>query len=80
MCDGGGCPACDDRGYGLMRSCPTAAVPRGVWSMFAAADDAAKGLLPVGGGTLDQTAQFVECRRLCESIDGAYRRKLEAGD
>jgi len=44
-------------------ACPLSHITSDIWHAIDAADDADRGLLPVAGGTLAQTAVFVQAWR-----------------
>jgi len=54
---------CQGRGWEKFVGCPCEAVTPDVWRAIEFADFAKKGHWPLAGGTLDQTAIFLEAAR-----------------
>lgn len=75
-CGGKGCPECDDAGQFALEQCPFTAVPRHVFRAIDLADLYAKGLPPVAGGSLDQSAWFVELANFSFAEAARLRREL----
>ena len=59
-CGGGGCESCRQWGYTLITCCPQKFIDRDVREFIQLAELCAKGLPPVLGGSLDQTAAFLD--------------------
>ncbi len=61
-CNGEGesCPACGGRGRVMLTQCPLDYVTPDVWELFDFANFADKGVMPVSGGSLDQTQIFLD--------------------
>jgi hypothetical protein len=78
VCNGlGNCPACDNRGVRTFRSCPKAEIPAVVWMCVEAYWYGKRGLWPINGGWLDQSASFLEAFRILHSEHES--RRLERG-
>ena len=58
-CAGKGCGECEDRGHLVIDGCPKKIVDAATWELLRHSRFAEKGLLPVEGGTLDQTQWFI---------------------
>lgn len=52
----------------------------GTYEVLAAADFARRGVLPVAGGTLDQTSQATEAIRLVWKLESPHRAKANLPD
>lgn len=61
----------------MLDSCPRRAVPEDIWPLFGFADLFAKGLPPVMGGSLDQTAAFTQCCRFIWHEETYWKNKLD---
>lgn len=54
-------------GWTKLDGCPVDTIPADVWDALRAADLADSGLMPVGGGWLDQSAQGLDAIRMVQS-------------
>jgi len=75
-CDGKGCPECDTQGTWELKSCPTQFVDRQTCQLMRHARFAEQGILPVAGGTLDQTRSFVEALDFAQSERNYWQTQL----
>ena len=75
-CNGSGCPICDDIGTLDLIGCPLEIIDPGTWELIDYADLYRKGLPPVAGGALDQTAFFLAAARWIFSEQNYWKRKI----
>jgi hypothetical protein len=75
-CEGGGCDACGGRGRFRITDCPRKMVGANIWDTIQAAYFAEKGVLPVAGGTLDQTQSFMDALALTWRDQSYWKKKL----
>jgi hypothetical protein len=74
------CRECGGLGYTLITSCPQRLVDASTWQVLRCTRLADKGLLPVRGGVMDQSAQFLEAMDLVTAEQNAWKRKLKIYD
>jgi hypothetical protein len=60
----GKCLACGGSGRAVLTTCPLRVIPADVWECLDLAELFEKGLAPLAGGTLDQTASFTDAARI----------------
>lgn len=72
MCGGAGCGECKGGRFEI-GECPKRYVDSDTWALIQAAELYEKGLAPVHGGTLDQTAWFLQA---AECVWGERERWL----
>lgn len=76
-CGEKGCEECDEKGRLTVTSCPLRAVPLHLFRSLDLAQIYRRGLPPIAGGALDQSAWFVD---LCQfAWSEAARIRAEAG-
>lgn len=69
------CDACDGSGVFEVICCPLEWIEERIWQMIELAELYEKGLPPVAGGALDQTAYFVRFAK--QVMDESAQYKLE---
>jgi hypothetical protein len=74
-CGGQGCGTCDGGQIRIM-DCPLTLITEDVWEMMELASLYEKGLPPVAGGALDQTASFVGAARLIQTETQRHKTRL----
>lgn len=78
-CGGSGCESCGDRGSFELAECPVAFAGSETWELIGLVDLYRRGLPPVAGGSLDQTAWFnAAARRVWGEHQRLERDNLEA--
>jgi len=60
MCNELGCPACDQLGYYLIPGCPKETIDQELLNCVSVIDFAKRGVMPVIGGSLDQSNWFLD--------------------
>jgi hypothetical protein len=71
------CEACEGRGYILITQCPHQVLGNcGAWDVIRAAGFAEKGLMPSGGGWLDQTQFFIDALEQVWAEQAQWKRHL----
>ena len=73
QCNGHGCDQCDE-GYVRLDGCPNTFCAS-VVPVIDVIDMIAKGLLPVAGGTLDQSASLIQAARWFESEEARVKNE-----
>jgi len=76
VCDDAGCQACGQRGEELFNTCPLDMVTADVWEAIDLAILMEKGLTPLAGGVLDQTANFLVAARTIYSEKARCEQQL----
>jgi hypothetical protein len=79
-CSGEGCDGCEGRGHTLITDCPQKRFDRSVFTAMRCTRLAKKGILPVGGGLLDQSSQFCDAFDHICADEGAWKAKLKIHD
>lgn len=59
-CDETGCEACDHQGYFYLRQCPKQQIDSELYGMTRLASFLEKGIPPIAGGSLEQSAWFMD--------------------
>jgi hypothetical protein len=75
-CNGSGCAACSGRGRFAIDDCPHKLIDRTTGEALRAARFAEKGVLPVAGGTLDQTQSCLDALDIIWSDQAYWKGKL----
>lgn len=70
------CPDCHGTGRNVITQCPWKIIKASVLDVPMAADLAAKGSWPVGGGWLDQTASCLAAVRYWWSLEAGHKAEL----
>lgn len=76
-CEGGGCPVCRGSGWIEVTACPLTVLPPEVWEVLDLAETFRRGLPPVAGGVLDQSAWFVAAARFVWAEQDRWRAALK---
>lgn len=79
-CEGYGCDECGKSGEVMLYRCPTSHNTAEIALAFEALAWSEKGVLPVPGGLLDQSAAFVSFARLVWSERGKIERARRASE
>ena len=70
------CPGCKGTGRFEIDSCPKRIVTANTWAVIEAAELYEKGLPPVAGGQLDQTASFLSAARFVWSEQSRWKAEM----
>lgn len=77
-----GCPACGESGCEQctqgrieIAACPLTVITEDIWEMIWLADLYKKGLPPMDGGAMDQTAVFVRAARFYWNTEAEFKAK-----
>ncbi len=74
-CGGNGCADCKETGTFELTQCPIEWLEDEIWHMIELAELYEKGLPPVAGGSLDQTAYFIRFARMVMNENAKYKIK-----
>jgi hypothetical protein len=74
-CHGKGCDLCGGRGWTFLESCPQRIIAGETRDFIDAAAFAAEGLMPVGGGMLDQADSFMRALRFFRDEESSVKGK-----
>ena len=77
VCKGRGCDACGKTGRFEITQCPMLLIERSFWDLMDMVDFYEKGIPPVVGGLLDQTAWFVAFARQVFDEERPYKARQE---
>jgi len=78
-CDGAGCTPCNNKGTMIIDDCPSKMTDMKTREILRLCRLANKGALPVAGGTLDQSRQFIEALDLYNS-DSSYWHNMSQAE
>ena len=75
-CSGQGCSVCENRGTIEIVECPLLLITPDIWELLIFVDFAKKGALPIDGGALDQTENFLRYYRFVLGEQNFWKNKF----
>jgi len=77
VCGGRGCGDCKQTGRFEVTACPMLWIEPAIWELIDMAEFWEKGMPPVAGGVMDQTAYFVAFAQRVFAEEKKYKKKWE---